>query len=264
MGQERKQMEQKRTETKYMALYSTLKKAIENGNYLTGSLLPTEKQMMEEYAVSRNTVRRAIAQLEMDGLISVSPGRGTQVIKGRANQGEPVCQIPYDVTTIRKVGWDQYTVGFSSSIIDVMQADTRLSEKLAVPPLTELYRVQRLKFCGGVPACYVVSYLVKEKLPEMERFNGQIMWLSKKIYDTYHISPLAAHEKVTVQAATFLEANLLRLDVGTPMMLVQRTAEYEQGLIEFTESFYNPEFFYIEIEMKGRPDYLISNDTSAI
>ncbi len=257
-------MEQKRTETKYMALYNTLKRAIENGNYLTGSLLPTEKQMMEEYAVSRNTVRRAVAQLEMDGLISVSPGRGTQVIKGRANQGEPVCQIPYDVTTIRKVGWDQYTVGFSSSIIDVMQADTRLSEKLAVPPLTELYRVQRLKFCGGVPACYVVSYLVKEKLPEMERFNGQIMWLSKKIYDTYHISPLAAHEKVTVQAATFLEANLLRLDVGTPMMLVQRTAEYEQGLIEFTESFYNPEFFYIEIEMKGRPDYLISNDTSAI
>lgn len=257
-------MEQKRTETKYMALYGTLKRAIEDGKYLTGSLMPTERQMMEEYAVSRNTVRRAIAQLEMDGLISVSPGRGTQVIKGRANHDKPGFQIPYDVTTIKKVGWDQYTVGFSSSTIDVMQADTRLSEKLAVPPLTELYRVQRLKFCGNVPSCYVVSYLVKEKLPGLERFNGQIMWLSKQIYDTYHLSPLSAYEKVTVQAATFLEANLLRLDIGTPMMLVQRTAEYEQGLIEFTESFYNPEFFYIEIEMKGRPDYLISNDTSAI
>ena len=243
-----------------MCLYDTLKDAIESGKYLTGALLPTEKQMMEEYEVSRNTVRRAIGQLEMEGFINVSPGRGAQVIKGRSDKIQPAFQSPYDVTTVKKMGWDRESIGFSSSTIDVMQADTRLAEKLGVQPLTEIYRIQRLKFCESKPSCYVVSYLDKKRLPDFERFNGQIIWLSKQIYDTYHLSPLAAHEKVTVCAATFLEANLLHLRIGAPMMLIQRIAEYEQGVVEFTESFYNPKYSYIMIEKKGRPDYLISTD----
>lgn len=256
-------MEEARS-TKYMTLYGNLKKAILDGKYLTGSLLPTEKQLMDRYEVSRNTVRRAIAQLEMDGLISVSPGRGTQVIKGHTNQEQPSFQTPYDVTTVEKKGWNTKTVGYSGSTIDSMQADTRLSEKLGIVPLAEVYRIQRLKFCGDTPFCYVVSYLDKKKLPEMEQFSGQVMWLNKHIYDHYHLKPLAAHEKVTVKTATFLEANLLRMEVGAPMMVVERVAEYEQNVVEFTESFYNPEYFYITIEMKGRPDYLISADPSVI
>lgn len=41
-----------------------------------GSALPSETSLAAEFGVVRNTVRRALAELERDGLIVTLPGRG--------------------------------------------------------------------------------------------------------------------------------------------------------------------------------------------
>ena len=65
---------------KYEGIYHSIKKRIEAQDYPYQSLLPSENTLIEEYACSRNTVRRAIAELIADGYVQSMQGRGVRVI----------------------------------------------------------------------------------------------------------------------------------------------------------------------------------------
>ena len=65
---------------KYEGIYRSIKKRIEAQDYPYQSLLPSENTLIEEYDCSRNTVRRAIAELIADGYVQAMQGRGVRVI----------------------------------------------------------------------------------------------------------------------------------------------------------------------------------------
>ena len=68
---------------KYEGIYHSIKKRIEAQDYPYQSLLPSENTLIEEYACSRNTVRRALAELIADGYVQAMQGRGVRVIYQR-------------------------------------------------------------------------------------------------------------------------------------------------------------------------------------
>ena len=71
------------SEPKYKAIENDLRAAIENGTYKEGDLIPKEMELVAQYAVSRPTVRQAIANLVNDGLLQKKRHVGTVV---RANK----------------------------------------------------------------------------------------------------------------------------------------------------------------------------------
>lgn len=60
----------------YKGITDVLRRRIVAGEFAAGSLMPSEAALTVEFAVSRNTLRRALADLEQDGLIKALPGRG--------------------------------------------------------------------------------------------------------------------------------------------------------------------------------------------
>ena len=68
----------------YYQLYSFLKELILNGDYKPGQCVPSESEMMAQYGVSRVTVRRAIADLEQDGLLKRYRGKGSVVLERKS------------------------------------------------------------------------------------------------------------------------------------------------------------------------------------
>jgi DNA-binding FadR family transcriptional regulator len=60
--------------------------AIQNGDYLPGAALPSERVLCETFGVSRVSVREAIAGLEAMGLIFVRHGRGAFIRDSVHNQ----------------------------------------------------------------------------------------------------------------------------------------------------------------------------------
>ena len=50
------------------------------GEYVAGSLLPTERSLMNEFGVGRNTVRESLQSLVALGMVEVRPGRGAQLL----------------------------------------------------------------------------------------------------------------------------------------------------------------------------------------
>jgi DNA-binding FadR family transcriptional regulator len=58
-----------------------LASAIYVGEFRTGQRLPSERALMERYSAGRNTIREAVQSLVAQGLLDVSPGRGTTVLE---------------------------------------------------------------------------------------------------------------------------------------------------------------------------------------
>lgn len=64
---------------KYKQIYAQLHRALSNSEYVPGDKLPSENELVEQFGVSRPTVSRALAQLELDGLVERRAGSGTFV-----------------------------------------------------------------------------------------------------------------------------------------------------------------------------------------
>ncbi|MGW0807168.1 GntR family transcriptional regulator [Nonomuraea sp. NPDC002799] len=73
----------------YTQIVDRLRERIEVGMYPVGSMLPSEAALCAEFGVARNTVRRAMAVLEADGLIQTIPAKGRLVLGGDKSRDEP-------------------------------------------------------------------------------------------------------------------------------------------------------------------------------
>ena len=62
-------------------LIEALTERIQSGQYKRGDQLPTEKDMIEEFGVSRTVVREAISNLKASGLVSTRQGKGAFVLE---------------------------------------------------------------------------------------------------------------------------------------------------------------------------------------
>lgn len=66
----------------YPQIADRLRERIVSGVYAAGAALPSEAALCVEFHVARNTVRRALADLEAGGLIVTVPSKGRLVLAG--------------------------------------------------------------------------------------------------------------------------------------------------------------------------------------
>jgi DNA-binding FadR family transcriptional regulator len=64
-------------------ILSSLQEAIDSGRWKPGERIPTERALSDRYGMARNTIRRALRQLEDAGRIVRHVGRGTFVEQGK-------------------------------------------------------------------------------------------------------------------------------------------------------------------------------------
>jgi len=65
----------------YMLIVEQIKELIENGKLKPGEKLPSERELSNQFGLSRSTVREALTALEILGLVEVHTGLGTFVSK---------------------------------------------------------------------------------------------------------------------------------------------------------------------------------------
>jgi GntR family transcriptional regulator, transcriptional repressor for pyruvate dehydrogenase complex len=65
------------SERLYEQIVSQIEQRIEAGDLIVGDQLPSERELAEQFAVSRTAVREAVKALRQKGLLEIRPGRGT-------------------------------------------------------------------------------------------------------------------------------------------------------------------------------------------
>ncbi len=114
--------------TSYVPLYiqvrDIIKKQISDKVYKAGDLIPSEKNLMEEFGVGRATIREAVGQLVIEGIVEKRQGVGTFVCKARKNIGfEPLISLSY---LFRNSGYKLVNKVLKEELIDTTD-DLRLN-----------------------------------------------------------------------------------------------------------------------------------------
>ncbi len=149
---------------KYDGIYRSIKKRIEAQDYPYQSLLPSENTLIAEYDCSRNTVRRAMAELIADGYVQSMQGRGVRVIYQPVGERRPLPSVgsrPFKRPLTAIVSQAVTRVIRLETIIATEQfaAESGFSEG------DELWAVQRVPYLDGKALILDINYFLKEFVP---------------------------------------------------------------------------------------------------
>ncbi|HIS57027.1 MAG TPA: GntR family transcriptional regulator [Candidatus Fimimorpha excrementavium] len=140
----------------YSQLETILREQIESGEYTKGDVFPTEKMLMEQYQVSRVTVRQACAALINDGYIKSSRGIGTVVIYEKIDE-----HLKRVISFTDEMKQHNITMKTTYCKMEEVHPPIPASKALEVPVTDTCYCLTRVRCVGGKPLVYTVTYLKK-------------------------------------------------------------------------------------------------------
>lgn len=237
---------------KYIELYSGLRQKILRGEYPVDSYLPTENELVEQYQVSKTTVRHAVKMLRDHGMVEVKQGAGTKVLplKQEAILGEKY-NAPDSTTAvrIRYMTRGDGEVRNTEPVIDVIPATDTIAEALKIASGEPVYRLQRLQLVDEVPFGYMVNYIAEKLVPGLSSKEVPIVNLYGYLSSSYGITVTNIEEVVDAITAGFMEAQYLQTEVGTPLLLLRRIADADGLPVEYCETTARPDIFHMTVKI---------------
>ena len=218
----------------YVQIHRALSEQMRDGPLAAGQPVPSERDLAEEYQVSRMTVRQALRALRQDGLVYHERGVGTFVARRKVN-----------MHTRHLVGFteDMRQRGMtpSSRLISFgkVRAAPVVAEALGLETRAEVYRLERLRLADGEPMAYETNHLAAALCPGLERFDLAQKALYQVLETAYGIRLSRAEEELEAVAAARRAAQFLGVKTGAPLLAVTRTVYADDNrVIESAQSLY--------------------------
>jgi GntR family transcriptional regulator len=117
---------------------------LRSGDFTTG--FPGELTLVDDYGVSRHTVRQALRQLRADGLVVAERGRQPRVSPA-ADVEQPLDTVYSLFASVEAAGLEQRSV---VRVLDI-RADGVIADQLDLEGSTPLVHLERLRLAGGDP-----------------------------------------------------------------------------------------------------------------
>lgn len=237
---------------KYAELYSALRHDILHGKYSVDSFLPTENELMDIYHVSKTTIRHAIAMLRDNHMVEVRQGSGTKVLP---LEKEAVIREKYSMPDTQTQVFVRYEtdgpgkVNNTRAVIDVLNASEVIAKGLQIDPGMPVYRLQRIQSVDDMPFGYMVNYLPQPRFPDLLSAGEISTDLYGHLNRSYGVQVTTIQEEVGTMLSGFMEAQFLHVEPGTPLLVLRRVADSDDGPIEYCETFIRPDVFRLTVRM---------------
>ena len=204
-----------------------------------GTAIPSERELMERFEVSRATVRLAVQALVDDGLLEKVPARGTFVAEQRVESRLHLASFTEDM---RRRGHVPSTVVLSIEQVSSRDyVDDFLTSAIA-------WKIERLRQADGRPIAVETSFLDASVTPQLHTLDlteSMYAHLSKE----YGLAPDAAQQSVTAVLADARRSKQLQCRVGAPLLYFDRHS-YAQGRpIERTLSWYRADRYALNVDL---------------
>ena len=171
--------------SKYKKVYQDIKKKIEDQVWSTGQALPTENELMEIYSYSKDTIRKALSLLEMDGYIQKKQGKSSIVIEHGLMKEQYLAEIK-TAGELNKRSKHQIQTELTS--LYIVQGQDDLMSTFEVDDKVDFYRVSRVRLIDGERLVYEISYFDRRVVP----------YLSKEIAESSIYRYLEEELKLTI------------------------------------------------------------------
>jgi GntR family transcriptional regulator len=246
----------------YYQIKQQLKSAIEQAYLKPDEALPSERDLIELYGVSRPTVRQATEELLSEGYLYRRKGLGTFVARPKFRQ-----QLPNILGFTERMLREGKVP--SSRVITMGRLEVVSGTILAhlnLAPGSPVFQVKRLRLADGEPIMLETSCLPLAQFPKLPEVDFNQLSLYHFLREEYGFAIVRLRETLEPVVLRDHESKLLEVERGSPAMRVQISAfaannqaiEYSQALVRGDRCQY-----YLELETgesgNGTGARLVSN-----
>jgi GntR family transcriptional regulator len=232
----------------YQDVVGELRASIESGRLAPGARLPSENELAKQYATSRPTVRRAIALLKAEGLVTSEQGRGAfvrakphvrLVLSGENFRRHRRARVSGFGAQVREQGQSP-----EQRILDAgwVTAPHEVAQRLGVGQDARVCVRRRLFLVNDEPVALCDSYYPAElaegtALTERENIEGGAYGLIEDPEGPIGRWLRRSIDELASRMPTPAEVEVLKLDAGVPVLRILRTVyDGDGGAVEVQDT----------------------------
>jgi GntR family transcriptional regulator len=225
----------------YLQLQRVLREAITRGVLPADSALLPERDLAEEYAVSRITVRKALEGLAEEGLVSRRRGAGSFVAGSRVEKNFSMLSSFSEDMISR--GRKPHSVWVNRSVGNVTPTE---SLSLGLSPGAVVYRFNRIRYADQTPMALEYATIPGYCLPSIDDVD-------QSLYDALGkagFRPARALQRLRAVSFSAEQAEALAVAPGEAGLLIERRGFLRDGrACEFTTSYYRGDAYDVVAEL---------------
>ncbi len=211
-----------------------------------GDALPAERALAVDLGVSRMTLRRAVEELERDGVVVRRQGAGTFVAVPKIAQPLSGASFSADM---RARG---LTPSARTLSLEVVHAGPQLSRRLALSPADGVLRIVRQRSADDAPMALETLHVPAALLPGL---------VADDLTDASFYELLAARGILIERSVQTIEptvtddeeSELLGVPLHSPAFLFERTSwTADERTVEFVRSVYRGDRYKLTAELHPR------------
>ncbi|MDJ0346894.1 GntR family transcriptional regulator [Streptomyces sp. H10-C2] len=218
-----------------------------------GQAIPAERRLCVELETSRPTLRAVVDELVKDGWLVREHGRGVFV-------GSP--KISQRIVTAPAAGQSGYPAApgtWTSRVLghSVIPAGMSIGSRLRVEAATPVLRVARQRRVDGEPMALETIHVLSELVPGASADDVESGSFYALLRDRYGIEPTAAEQVHEAVAADTVQASLLGISAGAPVLSSERVTRDQHGrLFEYTHAIYRGDRYRLvsQLALSGPAD----------
>ncbi|MDL2410296.1 phosphonate metabolism transcriptional regulator PhnF [Rhizobium calliandrae] len=198
----------------WAAVAAELRRAIDGGSYAARGRLPSERALSERFGVSRVTMRRAIAELEGEGLLRVARGSGAYV---RAD-------MPVRFQLGNKVSFSKDLTATDANLTRkvlsarVVPANADIAARLNVEPGEAVLEMCVVACADALPVSVVVRSCSAGRFPGLAEKFGAMGSFTAALRDYGVTDYWRRSTDIKARMPTEVEARLLQQSRLTPVL----------------------------------------------
>jgi len=227
----------------HVQLKNKLINEILNGDF--EEKIPSERELMDRFLVSRSTVREAISALVLEGVLEKKHGKGTFI------SHKPVEEWLGSITTYNEIVKDMGMKPDTKLLYHgILSSPTEVANTLGVK---KFYAIERLRYANDIPIALEKQYYPLDIGLKLKEFNLNDAVLYDLLELSLGIKLWKADQIITSIHPTKEEAQQLGIQESTSVLLVERlTYDPVDNLVEYLKGIFRADMYAFRIRLTRR------------
>ncbi|MCK1190700.1 GntR family transcriptional regulator [Streptococcus uberis] len=226
----------------YIKIHDAIKKDIDEGVWLIGNRLPSERDLADHFEVSRMTLRQAVTLLVEEGILERRVGSGTYVASHR------VRDKMRGTTSFTEIVHSQGKTPSSKLISYQRQlaSDTEIKE-LQLEPSDYVIRMERIRYADNVPLVFEVASIPEKFIKDMKRDEITEHFFKTLVSHGFEIGK--SRQTIYAKTASERVASYLSVSRGHAILALTQVSYFSNGNpFEYVRSQYVGDRFEFYLE----------------
>lgn len=226
----------------YIRIHDAVKKQIDDGFWEIGQRLPSERDLADDYEVSRMTLRQAITLLVEEGILERRVGSGTYVASHRVQ--EKMRGTTSFTEIVRLQGKTP-----SSQVVSYQRKPANETEiqQLQLRPSDYVVRMERVRYADNMPLVFEVASIPEKLIREFKREDIAEHFFQTLTDNGYEIGK--SQQTIYAKNASERVANYLKVPKNHAVLALTQVSYFTDGRpFEYVHSQYVGDRFEFYLE----------------